>query len=292
MYPLSFDYHAAASVDDAIALLAQYGDDAKLLAGGHSLLPVMKLRFAAPAHLIDIGRIAALSTISDGGANVHLGATARHADVAASDIVRSRVPLLAEVAGHIGDPLIRNMGTIGGSIAHADPAADLPAAMLATGASLVLAGPAGTRTVAADDFFTDVFTTALQPGEMLTEVVVPVPGTGSGAAYEKLADPASGYAIVGIAVQLQVADGRVSSVRVGMTGLGPMPMRLAGVESALLGQPAESATISAAAVHAADGLAFDDDARGSAAYKENLARVHVRRALTRACTRATTPDAA
>lgn len=287
MYPSSFDYHAAGSVQEALALLAQYGDDAKLLAGGHSLIPVMKLRFAAPAHLIDIGRIASLSAIADGGANIHVGATARHADVAASSVVRTRVPLLAEVAGHIGDPLIRNMGTIGGSIAHADPAADLPAAMLALGASLVLAGPSGTRSVAADDFFTDVFATALQPGEMLTEVVVPVPGAGSGAAYEKLPDPASGYAIVGIAVQLQVRDGAIAAARVGMTGLGPMPMRLVGVESALAGKPATTATIAAAtiaaaAAHAADDLSFDDDARGSAAYKVNLARVHVRRALSRA----------
>jgi len=282
MYPSSFDYHAAGSVQEALALLAQYGDDAKLLAGGHSLIPVMKLRFAAPAHLIDIGRIPALSAISDGGANVHVGATARHADVAASPIVRTRVPLLAEVTAHIGDPLIRNMGTIGGSIAHADPAADLPAAMLALGTSLVLAGPSGTRTVAADDFFTDVFTTALQPGEMLTEVVVPVPGAGSGAAYEKLPDPASGYAIVGVAVQLQVRDGAIASVRVGMTGLGPMPMRLAGVESALAGTAASTAAIAAAAARAGDGLSFDDDVRGSAAYKLNIARVYVRRALVRA----------
>lgn len=282
MYPSSFDYHAAGSVQEALALLAQYGDDAKLLAGGHSLIPIMKLRFAAPAHLIDIGRITALSTITDAGAHVHVGATARHADVAASPVVRTRIPLLAEVAGRIGDPLVRNSGTIGGSIAHADPAADLPAALLALGASVVLVGPSGTRTVTADDFFTNVFTTVLQPGEMLTEVVVPVPGAGSGAAYEKLPDPASGYAIVGIAVQLQVQDGTIASVRVGMTGLGPMPMRLADVESALTGTSPSTTAIAAAAARADDGLSFDNDARGTAAYKMNLARVFVRRALVRA----------
>lgn len=282
MYPAAFDYHAAGSVEEALTLLAKYGDDAKLLAGGHSLIPVMKLRFAAPAHLIDIGRIAALSAITDRGALIHVGATARHADVAASPIVRSKVPLLAEVTGHVGDPLVRNMGTIGGSLAHADPAADLPAAMLALGATLVLTSPTGTREVAADDFFTDVFTTALEPGEMLTEIRLPVIAAGSGAAYEKNPDPASGYAIVGIAVQLQVSGGRVTAARVAMTGLGPKAMRLAGVEGALVGQPAAAATAESAAAHAADGLSFDDDARGSAAYKANLARVHTRRAINRA----------
>lgn len=282
MYPASFDYHAAGSVQEALALLAQYGDDAKLLAGGHSLIPVMKLRFAAPAHLIDIGRIAGLSAITDGGAALHVGATARHADVAASAAIRAKAPLLAEVAGHIGDPLIRNMGTIGGSLAHADPAADYPAAMLALGASMVLTGAGGSRTVGADDFFTDVFTTALQPGEMLTEVLVPAQGAGSGAAYEKNPDPASGYAIVGIAVQLSVAGGTIAAARVGMTGLGPMAMRLRAVEAALVGQPATDATAATASAQAAAGLSFDDDARGSAAYKANLARVHARRAITRA----------
>ncbi len=282
MYPSAFDYHAAASVQEALSLLAQYGDDAKLLAGGHSLLPVMKLRFAAPAHLIDIGRIAGLSAITDAGSAVHLGATARHADVHASPIVKSKVPLLSEVAGHIGDPLVRNMGTIGGSIAHADPGADLPAAMLALGATLVLTGAKGTRTMAADDFFTDVFSTALQPGEMLTEIRIPAGGAGSGGAYEKNPDPASGYAIVGIAVQLQVSGGKITSAGVGMTGLAPMVTRLKGVEGALVGQPANAATVAAAAAHAADGLSFDDDARGSAAYKANLARVHAGRAITRA----------
>lgn len=282
MYPASFEYHAAASVQDALALLAKYGDEAKFLAGGHSLIPVMKLRFAAPAHLIDIGRIPALSAITDGGAAVHIGATARHASVVSSPVVRSKAPLLAEVASHIGDPLIRNMGTIGGSLAHADPAADLPAAMLALGATLVATGPTGTRTIAADDFFTDVFTTALHAGELLTEIRVPAQGTGSGGAYEKNPDPASGYAIVGIAAQLQVSGGNITAARVGMTGLGPKAMRLTAVEGALAGKPATAATVAAAAAHAADGLVFVDDAKGSAAYKGNLARVHTRRALSRA----------
>lgn len=287
MYPASFEYHTASSVQDALAKLAQYGDDAKLLAGGHSLIPVMKLRFAQPAHLIDIARIPGLSAISDAGNAVHVGATARHGDVASSAVLKAKAPLLAEVASHIGDPLIRNMGTIGGSLAHADPAADLPAAMLALGATLVVTGSGGDRTIAADDFFTDVFTTAMHPGEILTQVRVPAQGAGSGGAYEKNADPASGYAIVGIAVQLQVSGGTITAARVGMTGLGPKAMRLAGVEAALTGKPATAATVDAAAAHAADGLVFVDDSRGSAAYKVNLATVHAKRALTKALARAT-----
>lgn len=282
MYPASFEYHTASSVQDALAMLAQYGDDAKILAGGHSLIPVMKLRFAAPSHLIDIARIPALSAITDGGSAVHVGATARHADVVSSPVIKAKAPLLAEVASHIGDPLIRNMGTIGGSLAHADPAADLPAAMLALGATLVVTGASGSRQIAADDFFTDVFTTAMHPGELLTEIRVPTQGAGSGGAYEKNPDPASGYAIVGIAVQLQVSGGSITSARVGMTGLGPKAMRLSAVESALTGKPATAATIDAAAAHAADGLVFVDDSRGSAAYKSNLARVFAKRAAARA----------
>ncbi|HEX4932882.1 MAG TPA: xanthine dehydrogenase family protein subunit M [Gemmatimonadaceae bacterium] len=282
MYPASFEYHAATSVAEALALLAQYGDEAKLLAGGHSLIPVMKLRFASPAHLVDIARIPGLSSITDAGSAVHIGATARHADVVASAVVRGKAPLLSEVASHIGDPLIRNMGTIGGSLAHADPAADLPSALLALGATLVATGSGGTRTIAADDFFTDVFATALRANEILTEIRVPAQAAGSGGAYEKNPDPASGYAIVGIAVQLQVAEGKIAAIRTGMTGLGPKAMRLAGVEGALTGQPATAATLDAAAARAADGLVLVDDAKGSAAYKANLARVHARRALGRA----------
>lgn len=282
MYPASFEYHTASSVQDALAMLAQYGEDAKILAGGHSLIPVMKLRFAAPSHLIDIARIPALSAITDGGTAVHIGATARHADVVSSAVIKGKAPLLAEVASHIGDPLIRNMGTIGGSLAHADPAADLPAAMLALGATLVVTGAGGSRQIAADDFFTDVFTTAMHPGELLTEIRVPAQGAGSGGAYEKNPDPASGYAIVGIAVQLQVSGGTITTARVGMTGLGPKAMRLSAVESALTGKPATAATVDAAAAHAADGLVFVDDSRGSAAYKSNLACVFTKRAAARA----------
>jgi aerobic carbon-monoxide dehydrogenase medium subunit len=285
MFPASFEYHRAATIPEAIALLTQYGDDAKVLAGGHSLLPVMKLRFAAPAHLVDIARIPGLAGIAADGATIRIGAATRHADVASSSLIRSKVTVLAEAAGHIGDALVRNMGTIGGSLAHADPAADLPAVMLALGATLVVTGPSGTRDVAADDFFTDVFTTALRPGELLTEIRVPTGAAGDGGAYEKDPDPASGYAIVGIAAQLGVADGAIASARVAMTGLGPKAMRLTAAEGKLAGQGAIGATIDAAAAAAADGIVFVDDGKGSAAYKANLARVFTRRALTRALAR-------
>ncbi|MEO6444327.1 MAG: xanthine dehydrogenase family protein subunit M [Gemmatimonadaceae bacterium] len=284
MYPAPFEYHRALSVSEALALLAQYGDEAKILAGGHSLIPVMKLRFASPAHLVDIARIPGLAGITEGDGMIRIGAATRHADVVSSPIVRAKAPLLAEAASQIGDPLIRNMGTIGGSVAHADPGADLPAVMLALGATLVATSQAGSRTIAADDFFPDVFMSALRPGELLTEIRIAEQG--AGAAYEKRADPASGYAIVGIAVQLASAGGTISSVRVGMTGLGPKAMRLAGVEAALEGQPVSGATADAAASRAAEGIMFIDDARGSAAYKANLARVHAGRAIARACERA------
>jgi len=278
MYPASFEYHRASSVEQALALLAQYGDDAKLLAGGHSLLPVMKLRFAAPAHLIDIARIAGLSGITEAGGVVTIGAATRHADVAASAVLRAKAPLVAEVAGHIGDPLVRNMGTIGGSLAHADPAADLPAAMVAAGASMTLTGAGGQRSVGAEAFFIDVFQTALKAGEILTAISIPVVAPGTGSAYEKNPDPASGYALVGVAAQVTVNAGKVTAARVAMTGLTPRATRLAAVEQALQG----GAGVDAAAAKAADGLVMVDDAAGTAAYKANLARVYTRRALARA----------
>lgn len=286
MYPASFEYHRAGSVQEALALLAQYGDEAKVLAGGHSLIPVMKLRFASPAHLVDIGRIPGMDGITESGGDLVIGAGTRHADVLASPLVGAKAPLLAEATSHIGDPLIRNRGTIGGSIAHADPAADLPAALLALGATLVVTGSGGERSIGVDDFFTDVFTTALEPGELLTAIRVPSQGAGSGGAYEKNPDPASGYAIVGIAAQVTVSGGVIGSARVGMTGLAPMALRLSGVEGALAGASAVEATASHAAEHAADGIDFYDDVRGSAAYKANLARVYTRRALARAIARA------
>lgn len=278
MYPQAFEYHRASSVQDALSLLAKYGDDAKLLSGGHSLLPVLKLRLAAPAHLIDISRISGLAGITDGGSTITIGAATRHADVVASPVVKSRVPVLAEAAAFIGDIAVRNMGTIGGSLAHADPGADLPAVMLAVGATITLTSSTGQRSVAADDFFVDVFQTSMKPGEILTAVSIPVHAAGTKGAYEKHADPASGYALVGIAAVVTSSGGKVTGARVAMTGLGPKAVRLTAVESALT----SGASAADASAKAADGLSFTDDAGGSAAYKANLARVFTRRALTRA----------
>lgn len=282
MYPASFEYHRAASVDEALTLLATYGDDAKVLAGGHSLLPVLRLRFASPGHLIDIGRIGALAGIKDGPTAITIGATTRHADVAASTTIAAKAPLVAEAAALIGDPLVRNMGTIGGSLSHADPGADLPAAMVAVGATFTLTGKGGQRTVGADEFFVDVFQTAMRPGEILTAVSIPVLAKGTGSAYEKHPDPASGYALVGVAAVLTTSGGKVTAARVAMTGLVPRATRLVGVEAALSG----GASVEVAAAKAIDGMTYTDDAAGSAAYKANLASVFTRRALARALTRA------
>ena len=287
MYTAPFEYHRAGSVDDAVALLAAYGDDGKLIAGGHSLLPVMKLRFAQPAHLIDIRRVAELAGIHEESGVLRIGATTPHAAVAASAAVQDKATILAEAAGRIGDAQVRNMGTIGGSLAHADPAADLPAVTLALGAELRAVGRRGQRTIPIDQFFTGMFSSALAPDELLVEVRVPVSPARTGGAYEKYADPASGYAIVGVAAVVTLGgNGVVERARVALTGLTPRATRLEGVEQALMAKAPTSEQIQAAAQRAAEGLELRDLTGGGAAYKNNLAVVHTRRALTRAVERA------
>jgi carbon-monoxide dehydrogenase medium subunit len=263
--PASFDYLAAGSTAEAIALLAEHGDDAKLLAGGHSLLPMMKLRLATPEVLIDIGRVEELSGITTDGADLVIGATTRHAELAASALVAELAPLLAHAAAQVGDPQIRHRGTIGGSLAHADPAADLPMALVALGGSVVLRGPDGTRTVSADDFFTGYFETALDPGELLTAVRVPgAPGQAWG--YQKFTRRANDWAIVGAAA----AGGRIA-----LANMGPVPVRARAAEAALAGgaSPAEAAEL------AAEGTSPGEDIHADRAYREHLARVLTRRAL-------------
>jgi carbon-monoxide dehydrogenase medium subunit len=286
MYPASFEYHRAASVDEAVKLLAQYGDGAKLIAGGHSLLPVMKLRFALPAHLIDIRRVPELAGIREENGALYIGAATTHAAVAASSLIRARVPMLADAAGGIGDAQVRNMGTIGGSLTHADPAADLPAVTLALGAMLRAVNRRGARTIPIDEFFTGMFTSAIAPEEVLVEIRVPLPPSQTGGAYEKYSDPASGYAVVGVAAMVTLgSDGTVQRARVAMTGLATHAMRLGGVEEALTGKAATPDQIEAAARRASEGL--DAGAvGGDGAYKTNLAIVYARRALTRAVERA------
>ena len=286
MYPAAFEYHRAVSIADALALMERYGGEAKVLAGGHSLLPVMKLRFASPGHLIDIGRIAALSGISESQGHVVIGAMTRHADVASSAVVARTVPAVSDAASMIGDVQVRNCGTMGGSMAHADPGADLPAVMVALNAQIVVTGKSGDRTIAADAYFTGTFSTSLGAGELVTQVRVPVPATGSGSAYEKHADAASGYAVVGVAALVTVVGGKVSAAKVAITGLSPMATRLTGVETALVGQPATAESAAIAARAAGSVLELYDDAQGSAAYKSNLVVVYATRAVNHAMQRA------
>jgi carbon-monoxide dehydrogenase medium subunit len=287
MIATAFDYSAPKSVDEALALLAKHGDEAKVLAGGHSLLPMMKLRLAAPSFVVDIGRINALRGIRETAGHVEIGALTTHAEVETSDLLKRVCPLLPATAAEIGDVQVRNRGTIGGSLSHFDPAADYPAAILALEAEIVAQSRQGERTIAAADFFTDTFQTALQPGELLTKVRVPVSGAGAGSAYVKVHHPASGYAVVGVAAMVTL-DGRrtIHRVRVAITGLGPKAFRATAVERDLEGKHPEAAAIRAAAQHAAEGIAPLSDLYASAEYRAELARVHCRRALEKALQRA------
>ncbi len=265
MIPAQFEYVAADSAAHALELLARHGDDAKLLAGGHSLLPMMKLRLAAPSVLIDIGRVAELAGIDSAGDEIVIGAVTCHADLAASELVRTQAPLLAHAAAQVGDPQIRHRGTIGGSLAHADPAADLPMALVALGGSVELRGPGGTRLVAADDFFTGFFETSIEEGEMLTAVRVPrQPGVPWG--YQKFVRRSNDWAIVGVAA----IDGRIA-----LANMGPAPLRASAAEHAL----AAGASAAEAAELAADGTAPGEDMHADREYRQHLARVLTRRAL-------------
>ncbi len=287
MYPASFEYHRAASVQEAVGLLTRYRDDAKLLAGGHSLVPMMKLRLAQPKHVIDIGRIPGLAGIREESGQLVIGALTTHYAIESSALVRQRCPVLAEAAAMIGDPQVRNHGTMGGSLAHADPAADWPAVVLALGAELRATGPKGTRTLRAKGFFQDLFTTALGPDEVLTEIRIPVPPARSGAAYVKHPHPASRFAVVGVAAAVTLdGTGTCREAHVGITGVGSSAVRAKGVEAALAGKAADAAAIGAAAQKAADGIAINADLQGSEEYKAHLTRVYTRRALERAVERA------
>jgi len=269
--PAPFTYHRASSVDEAIDLAAEGGEDAKFLAGGHSLMPLMKLRLAVPDTLVDIGRIGELSYISERDGHVAIGALATHDEIARSDVLAATVPLLADAAGRIGDPQVRHCGTIGGSLAHADPAADLPAVMLALDATLVARGPSGTREIAAGDFFLGLFETVLAPGELLAEIRIPRPAS-AGWSFQKFSKRGIDWAIVGVAVQ---------GGNVGLVNMGSTPLRATATELAL----AAGSGPGDAAVHAAEGTSPSDDLNAPRAYREHLARVLVRRALEEAASR-------
>ena len=280
MYAASFDYQRPATIDEAIALLTKHGDDAKVLAGGHSLIPAMKLRLARPTVVIDIARIANLSDIRESGGRIAIGALTTHRAVETSALLKSKCPLLAETAAVIGDVQVRNKGTIGGSLVHADPAADYPAAILALDAEIEVAGPRGRRTIRAADFFVDLLQTSLAADEILTEVRVSA--TPRTVAYVKTEQKASGFALAGVAVVVG-AEG----IRIGVTGVAATAYRAAAAEQVLAGQSSPSAeTIALAAARAADGVDPLSDIHASAEYRAHLARVNTRRALEKALARA------
>jgi carbon-monoxide dehydrogenase medium subunit len=286
VYASEFDYYRAASLREAHALLAAH-PGAKLLAGGHSLIPLLKLRLAQPEALIDIGRVAELKGVIAGGDGVRIGALTTHGEIAASAIVRASAPALAEAAGLVGDPAVRNRGTIGGNIAHADPASDLPTVLVALGARIVAAGPGGERTIAAEAFFVGLMTTALADDEILAAVVVPHAPPGQGQAYAKFSHPASRYAVVGAAAAVTMAGGTVAAARVAVGGLVPAATRATAVERALVGTRGDAAALAAAAAEVGTGLGdVTGDLFASAEYRAQVAPVYVRRALAAAVARA------
>ena len=279
MIPANFDYIRPSFLDEALAALAE-NEDAKILAGGHSLIPAMKLRLAQPRTVIDLSRIADLNYIREEGGRIAIGAMTTHHDIEASDLLSARCPLLPEVAAQIGDAQVRNRGTIGGSLVHADPAADWPAAILALDAELEIAGSQGRRVVAATDFFVEMMQSAVQPNEILVEIRVPA--TATSVAYVKFAQKASGFAIAGVAA---VEDRPGKSVRVGVTGISSKAYRATGVEAALRGKVATEEAILAAAEQATDGIETLNDIHASAEFRAHLAIVNCRRALELAATR-------
>jgi carbon-monoxide dehydrogenase medium subunit len=284
--PAAFEYFAPQSVKEAIGLLEKHGDDAKLLAGGHSLLPIMKLRLAQPKVIVDLGRIGGLDGIKADGQKIVIGALVTHDAVEHNPLLKEKCPLLSEAAAVIGDMQVRNRGTIGGALAHADPAADYPAAMLALDSEVVATGPKGARTIPGGQFFVEMLTTALQPNEIITEVRVPVLARGTGAAYLKHPHPASGYAVVGVAAVVTVSGGKCQRAAIGITGVAGKAYRATAVEKALTGQALDEATVAKAAAHAADGVDAQGDLYASAQFRAHLASVYTKRAVLAAASRA------
>ena len=279
MIPAAFDYEAPGTVDEALALLAGAGDrEVKVLAGGQSLLPVLRLRLAAPDLVVDLGRIAELRGVRDDGDAIVIGAMTTHDDITREPLVRQHALLLSLAAQTVADPQVRHRGTFGGSLAHADPAGDMPAPVLALGAEFVVAGPSGRRTVAATDFFVDLFETAIGEGELLVEIRVPK-HTGWGAHYEKFNVVAQAWSIVGVAAAVRTDGGTIAEARVALTNMGLTPIRATAVEAALVGQPATSEAVRAAAARAADGTRPMSDANADEDYRRHLATVLTGRAV-------------
>ena len=285
MIPGQFDYHAPRSVEDALALLAQH-DGAKILAGGQSLIPAMRFRLALPETLIDINGIDGLSYVREENGHLVIGGLTRESDLEDSDLVAERFPLLADTTKVIADPLVRNLATVGGNLAHADPANDHPATMLAYGAEVVARGPDGERTIPIDDFFVDLFQSALGPAEILTEIRIPMPAAGSGGAYLKLERKVGDYAISAVAVELTMEGDRVGSARIGLTNVNPVPMRATDAEAALNGQVPTAEVLEAAGQAAAAQCDPSADLRGGVDYKRDVTRVLTKRAIAKAVERA------
>ena len=286
MITAPFEYHAPRTVPEALQLLGSLGDDAKLLAGGHSLLPMMKLRFAAPTHLIDLGRIDSLRGISQADGEVHIGAMTTEHDIVNSKLLAEKVPLLVEGARLIADPQVRYKGTIGGDISHGDPGNDHPALMLALDASFVLTGPNGQRVVKADGYFLGLYTTLLEPGEIMTQIRIPVPAAGTGAAYQKLKRKTGDYATAASAVVLRMKGGVVDDVRIGLTNVASTALRANAAEDALKGKAISDASLNEAARLAMSICEPMEDLRGDAQYKRAMCGEMTRRALQTAHQRA------
>jgi carbon-monoxide dehydrogenase medium subunit len=286
MIPAQFDYVAPATLEEALLQLTRNPDEAKLLAGGHSLIPAMKLRLAQPQMLIDIGRIKDLAYIREEDGQILIGAMTTHQQIESSDLLKKVCPLLPECASHIGDVQVRNKGTIGGSLAHADPAADWPAAIIALGARMAAISVKGERFIKADDFFTNMFSTALTPGEILREIRIGIAKTATGYAYAKMHHPASGFAVVGVAVSLtRNAQGACESASIGVTGVAANAYRPVAAQEALLGTNLDESSISAAAARVCEGIEANSDLFASEDYRRHLAEVYARRAITAAASR-------
>jgi carbon-monoxide dehydrogenase medium subunit len=286
MIPAPFEYVAPKTLEEALRLMERHGDEAKILAGGHSLLPLVKLRLAQPRYIIDIGRLRGMSYIRQENGHIVIGALTTHAEIERSSLLRSKCPLLPETAAVIGDVQVRNLGTLGGSLAHADPAADYPAAVLALDVEIVAASTSGARTIPVTEFFLSMLTTALRPGEILSQVRIAPLAPQTGTAYEKLHQHASGFAIVGAAARVTLGKGgKIEDVAVGITGLGPKAFRAAAVEKVLRGKKASDELLAEASRYVSQGIEPLSDLHASAEYRREMAAVYTRRALDRALAR-------
>ncbi|HKT10772.1 MAG TPA: xanthine dehydrogenase family protein subunit M [Terriglobia bacterium] len=283
MIPEPFEYHVPKTIEEAAQLVAQFGDDGKVLAGGHSLVPLMKLRLASPRHLVDIARLDGLRYIHEKDGRIEIGALTTHYRIESSSLLKEKCPLLPLTAREIGDVQVRNKGTLGGSLAHADPAADWPAAAVGLGAEMKAVSTNGERWIPASEFFVDLMMTSLAPGEIVTAVRFPVLPPRSGDAYVKHRHPASGFAVVGVAARVTLDDkGHVQSARVGVTGIAPVAYRASGVEQAITGKAPTTKNIEQAASRAADGIEANGDLYASAEYRAHLVTVYTERALAAA----------